>query len=62
MEIHYETKDQYIAKLGLFVVLTPQIVISHQIMTIGMGIHHKILSKNITPPDFVQILWNIYLN
>ena len=36
-------------------VLTPQMAISHLVMTIGVGISQK---KNIKNFDHVQILWN----
>ena len=36
-------------------VLTPQMAISHLVMTIGVGISQK---KNIKNFDDVQILWN----
>ena len=36
------------------VVLTPQMVISHLVMTIGVGISQK---KNIKKFDLVTILW-----
>ena len=40
---------------GFLVVLTPQMAISHLVMTIGVGISQK---KNIKNFDHVQILWN----
>ena len=40
---------------GFLVVLTPQMAISHLVMTIGVGISQK---KNIKNFDHVQIMWN----
>ena len=50
-------------------VLTPQMAISHLVMTIGVGIIKKNINKFyplekfwvflfVTPPDLVQISWN----